>query len=58
MSKHYEWKLGEALPILGEHSVAKHDIFEQYVGIYIEWLTRTFSQTMLNLVDRHGRLTP
>jgi three-Cys-motif partner protein len=54
MSRHYEWKLGEALPILGEHSVAKHDIFEQYVGIYIERLTRTYSQTMLNLTIVDG----
>ena len=54
MSRHYEWKLGEPLPVLGEHSVAKHDIFEQYVGIYIERLTRTPSQTMLNLTIVDG----
>lgn len=36
MSGQYEWKLGQALPVLGAHSVAKHDIFEQYVKIYIE----------------------
>lgn len=54
MSRHYEWKLGEALPFLGEHSVAKHDIFEQYVRIYIERLTRTPSQTMLNLTIVDG----
>lgn len=54
MSRHYEWKLGEELPVLGRHSVAKHDIFEQYVGIYIERLTRTPSQTMLNLTIVDG----
>jgi three-Cys-motif partner protein len=54
VSRHYEWKLGEPLPVLGEHSVAKHDIFEQYVRIYIERLTRTFSQTMLNLTIVDG----
>ncbi|MFG1314645.1 three-Cys-motif partner protein TcmP [Xanthobacter autotrophicus] len=54
MSRHYEWKLGEPLPVLGEHSVAKHDIFEQYVRIYIERLTRTPSQTMLNLTIVDG----
>jgi hypothetical protein len=43
-SRHYEWNLGEPLPLLGEHSVAKHEIFEQYVGVYIERLTRTPSQ--------------
>ncbi|PPQ36084.1 hypothetical protein CCS01_05650 [Rhodopila globiformis] len=54
VSRHYGWKLGEPLPVLGEHSVAKHDIFEQYVGIYIERLTRTPSQTMLNLTIVDG----
>jgi three-Cys-motif partner protein len=54
MSRLYEWKLGQPPPILGEHSVAKHDIFEQYVGIYIERLTRTPSQTMLNLTIVDG----
>lgn len=54
MSSHYEWKLGQPPPVLGEHSVAKHDIFEQYVSIYIERLTRTPSQTMLNLTIVDG----
>lgn len=49
MKKHYEWQLGSAPPVLGEHSAAKHDIYEKYVGIYIERLTRTPSQTVLNL---------
>src|SRR5216683_6869671 len=54
MSGQYEWKLGQQLPVLGAHSVAKHDIFEQYLGIYIERLTRTPSQTMLNLTIVDG----
>lgn len=54
MSGKYEWKLGQPLPILGTHSVAKHDIFEQYLKIYIERLTRTPSQTMLNLTIVDG----
>jgi three-Cys-motif partner protein len=54
MSGQYEWKLGQSLPVLGAHSVAKHDISEQYVGIYIERLTRTPSQTMLNLTIVDG----
>ncbi len=49
MTGQYGWKVGAPPPVLGEHSVAKHDIFEQYVGIYIERLTRTPGQTMLNL---------
>ncbi len=54
MSGQYEWKLGQPLPVLGAHSVAKHDIFEQYLGVYIERLTRTPSQTMLNLTIVDG----
>ena len=54
MSGQYEWKLGEPLPVLGEHSVAKHEIFEQYVGIYVERLTRNPRQTMLNLTIVDG----
>lgn len=42
------------LPALGQHSFAKHEIFEQYVGIYIDRLTRTPSQTMLNLTIVDG----
>jgi three-Cys-motif partner protein len=53
-SKHYEWKIGKPLPALGEHSVAKHTIFDQYVEIYIERLTRTPGQTMLNLTIVDG----
>ena len=54
MTTQYEWKVGKPLPVLGEHSVAKHNIFEQYVGIYIERLTRTPSQTILNLTIVDG----
>jgi three-Cys-motif partner protein len=54
MSSHYEWTLGGPPPELGEHSFAKHEIFEQYVGIYIERLTRTPSQTILNLTIVDG----
>lgn len=42
------------MPSLGQHSFAKHEIFDQYVGIYIERLTRTRSQTMLNLTIVDG----
>lgn len=54
MSGQYEWRLGESLPVLGAHSVAKHDIFEQYLSIYIEHLTRNPRQTMLNLTIVDG----
>lgn len=54
MTKLYEWNLGQSLPVLGEHSVAKHEIYEQYIRIYIDRLTRTPSQTMLNLTIVDG----
>jgi three-Cys-motif partner protein len=54
MSGQYEWKLDQPLPVLGAHSVAKHNIFEQYLQIYIERLTSTPSQTMLNLTIVDG----
>lgn len=54
MSGKYDWKLGQRPPLLGAHSVAKHDIFEQYIKIYIERLTRTPAQTTLNLTIVDG----
>jgi three-Cys-motif partner protein len=54
MSGQYEWKLGEPPPVLGEHSITKLKIFEQYVAIYIDRLTRTPSQTALNLTIVDG----
>jgi hypothetical protein len=52
MSGQYEWKLGQPLPVLGAHSVAKHDIFEQYLAVYIERLTRTPSPDNAQSDDR------
>ena len=54
MNKPYSWTVGEPPPVLGGHSIAKHDIYEEYVRIYIERLTRTPSQTMLNLTIVDG----
>ncbi len=54
MSGKYDWKLGRRPPILGEHSLAKHEIFEHYVKVYIDRVTRTPSQTMLNLTIVDG----
>jgi three-Cys-motif partner protein len=47
--QHYQWKIGSRLPKLGEHSLAKHEIFERYIAIYINHLTRIPGQTQLNL---------
>lgn len=52
--KKYAWKLGEPPPTIDEHSLAKLDIFEQYVGIYIDRVTRAFGQTQLNLTIVDG----
>ncbi|MDZ5453899.1 three-Cys-motif partner protein TcmP [Labrys sp. ZIDIC5] len=54
VNNRYAWKIGEPLPLLGKHSVAKHEIFEQYVEIYIDRVTRTPSQKMLNLTVVDG----
>lgn len=54
MTRHYNWKIGEPPPILGRHSVVKHDISDQYVAIYIDRLTRMPGQTMLNLTIVEG----
>ncbi|MGY3577828.1 three-Cys-motif partner protein [Bradyrhizobium sp. USDA 4504] len=54
MSGKYAWKLGQRPPLLGEHSLAKHEIFEHYVKIYIDRVTRSPAQTMLNLTIVDG----
>jgi len=54
MNGKYEWRIGRSLPVLGAHSVAKHNLFEQYLDIYIARLTRTPSQTFLNLTIVDG----
>jgi len=50
----YSWQIGQPLPPLGDHSVAKHEIFDQYLGIYIDRLTRMPSQSYLNLTVVDG----
>ncbi|WP_324740240.1 three-Cys-motif partner protein TcmP [Tsuneonella sp. CC-YZS046] len=50
----YHWKIGAEPPVLGVHSVAKHEIFERYVRIYIDTLTKSHVQTRLNLTIVDG----
>lgn len=50
----YHWRAGQSLPELGRHSVAKHNIYERYLGRYIDTLTRHHSQTNLNLTIVDG----
>jgi len=50
----YHWRTGHPLPDLGKHSVAKHNIYEHYLGRYIDTLTRHHSQTNLTLTIIDG----
>lgn len=50
----YHWRIGGQVPTLGAHSVAKHEIFERYVRIYIDTLTKSHLQTRLNLTIVDG----
>lgn len=49
----YHWGPGMALPCLGQHSVAKHDIYSTYVDRYVATLTKRHvqSQLKMTLVD-------
>lgn len=50
--KAYEWEEGE-IPIIGDHSIAKHRILREYVQTYIEVLTKNprIDHLTLTLVD-------
>lgn len=52
--KHYDWKLGEALPHIGAHSLAKHRILRRYIERYIEIVTATSFQEQLNITFVDG----
>lgn len=49
----YHWGPGRPLPTLGQHSVAKHDIYDSYVDRYISTLTKSHvqSQFKVTIVD-------
>ncbi len=36
----YEWLPGDAPPIIGDHSIAKHEVLHAYLLIYVEVLSR------------------
>ena len=46
---HYDWRMGDPPPLIGEHSLAKHRIIDRYVRRYIEICTSTPVQERLNL---------
>lgn len=49
----YRWVIGEAPPVLGEHSLAKHRILKEYLEKYVAILTHSgrAEQLTLSLVD-------
>lgn len=52
--KHYDWQLGQRLPELGHHSLAKHRILRAYIERYIEIVTATSMQEQLNITFVDG----
>lgn len=53
-SKHYFWTPDGPPPALGAHSAVKHDVYADYVGIYIDRLTRRPAQSVLHLTVVDG----
>ena len=49
VQSHYDWKIGELPPKIGEHSLSKHRIIDRYLRRYIEICTTTPVQQRLNL---------
>lgn len=54
MKKHYEWRIGNEPPSIGEHSLGKHRIIDRYIRRYIEICTSTPVQEKLNLTIVDG----
>ena len=52
--KHYGWKLGGDPPVLGAHSLAKHQVFQRYTERYIEILSPFLAKRELNLTIVDG----
>jgi three-Cys-motif partner protein len=52
--KHYCWKIGEQVPEIGTHSLAKHHVFGEYVGRYIRIVAPQPAQRELNLTIVDG----
>lgn len=50
----YQWKLGNGLPSLEPHSLAKHRILKRYIERYIEIVTRTSQQEALRITFVDG----
>jgi three-Cys-motif partner protein len=52
--KHYDWKIGETLPKVGAHTLAKHRILRRYIERYIEIVTATSWQEQLSITFVDG----
>lgn len=50
---HYKWGVDIALPPLGEHSKAKHNVYREYLKRYLRELTKSgrISRLQINIVD-------
>ena len=53
-TQHYEWGQDGSIPEIGEHSLAKHRIIQEYVSRYIKILSANPRQTYLNLTIVDG----
>jgi len=52
--KHYGWQVGDVLPTIGPHSLAKHRILKHYIKRYVEILTALSVQEQLNITFVDG----
>lgn len=52
--KHYAWKIGEPVPEIGPHSLAKHSVFQRYTERYIHILSSVPAKQELNLTIVDG----
>lgn len=50
----YHWKLGGSPPSIGQHSIAKHDIYVRYVERYVSTLTKRHVQSRLKMTVVDG----
>ena len=53
-TNHYGWKIGEPLPRLGAHSLAKHQVFADYTQRYLDILSPMPQQRELRLTIVDG----
>lgn len=52
--KHYSWRIGEPVPEIGPHSLAKHSVFQRYTERYVCILSSVPAKRELNLTIVDG----